>query len=437
MRKFSLLLFFLPLFSIAQVESAKRAVEQLCSPEFHGRGYVNSGDSIAAEFIAKGFKDAGCRFFQTGPFQAFQFQVNAFPGNMSLSIDGKVLNPGTDFVVDPGSCSGKTTNRKFIEISVEDLFNTKNIKNKLADANMQDGGRTKNLVGLLFNESNLKGDTLKKAKQLAKEYNSTFAVIEVVNDKFTWSVEQSQTNFPFFQVQQSAFDASIGTWKVDYDVLARLDQHTARNVIAYVPAKKKSKKYLIYTAHYDHLGRMGQQAYFPGGNDNASGTAMLLELAAYYAKNPADINVVFIAFAGEEVGLLGSKYYTENPVFPLEKIAFLFNVDIMGSGEDGVTIVNATVFPEHFKQFEAINQAKNYVVKTGSRGPAANSDHYFFSEKGVPAFFMYTMGPNKHYHDVGDTYENLSFNEFNDLFHLLVDFGQVIPSIKYKAPKKK
>lgn len=427
----------LPFLAVAQVESAKLTVETLCSPAFHGRGYVNGGDSIAAEYIAESFKNAGCQFFSSGPFQAFQFQVNHFPANMSLSINGKNLQAGTEFVVDPGSCSGTTKNLLFIEVEVSDLFNPKLIKNKLSMVNNQGGGRSKNLVGLLFNESNLKGDTLKKAKQLAREYNTTFAVIEVVNDKFTWSVDQSQTNFPFFQVQQSAMDVSLGKWQVAYDVLARLKQHTARNVIAYVPAKKKSKKYLVYTAHYDHLGRMGQDTYFPGGNDNASGTAMLLELANYYVKNPTDVNVVFIAFAGEEVGLLGSKYYTENPVFPLEKIAFLFNVDIMGSGEDGVTIVNATLFPEHFKRFEAINQAKQYVVKTGARGPAANSDHYFFSEKGVPAFFMYTMGPNKHYHDVGDSFENLSFNEFNDLFHLLLEFGQAIPTIKYKAPKKK
>jgi hypothetical protein len=61
-----------------------------------------------------------------------------------------------------------------------------------------------------------------------------------------------------------------------------------------------------------------------------------------------------------------------------------------------------------------------------SRGAAANSDHYFFTQKGVPAFFMYTMGPNKHYHDVYDTYEELSFNKFNSIYQLLIDFEKVI-----------
>ena len=98
----------------------------------------------------------------------------------------------------------------------------------------------------------------------------------------------------------------------------------------------------------------------------------------------------------------------------------------MGSGEEGITIVNATLFPKQFEVLKSINTKQNYVSRIGVRGAAANSDHFPFSEKGVPAFFMYTQGPNKHYHDVFDTYEELSFNEFNDLFHLLIDFGNEI-----------
>ena len=131
-----------------------------------------------------------------------------------------------------------------------------------------------------------------------------------------------------------------------------------------------------------------------------------------------------MSFAGEEAGLIGSHYYVEHPLFPLKNIRFLTNVDIMGSGEEGVTVVNATEFPEQFQQLQDINAKKNYLVKIASRGKAANSDHYFFTEAGVPAFFIYTMGPNKHYHDVYDTYAELSFSEFMDIYHLLLDFAE-------------
>ena len=71
---------------------------------------------------------------------------------------------------------------------------------------------------------------------------------------------------------------------------------------------------------------------------------------------------------------------------------------------------------------QTINKEKNLLEKIKIRGPAANSDHYWFSEKGVPAIFIYTMGPNKHYHDVFDAYEELSFSEYDDITTLLIEF---------------
>ena len=140
-------------------------------------------------------------------------------------------------------------------------------------------------------------------------------------------------------------------------------------------------------------------------------------------------NVMFVAFAGEEAGLLGSKHFVDAPLFKLKKIKFLVNLDIMGSGEDGITAVNATLFPEQFNILENINAEKEYLTKIKKRGPAMNSDHYWFTEKGVPAFFIYTMGPNKHYHDIFDKYENLSFQEYDDITSLLIEAGSdsIIP----------
>jgi Zn-dependent M28 family amino/carboxypeptidase len=167
---------------------------------------------------------------------------------------------------------------------------------------------------------------------------------------------------------------------------------------------------------------MGSDTYFPGGNDNASGTAMLISMAKYFKENPVDYNILFIAFAGEEAGLVGSHYFVEHPLIKLDKIAFLLNLDIMGSGEEGITVVNATLFEKEFKDLQKINEEKQLLTVVKARGPAANSDHYWFTQKGVPAFFIYTMGPNKNYHDVYDTYENLSFVEYNDITSLLVEF---------------
>lgn len=423
MHKFLALIVFLPFLGISQVEQGRLTVEKLCSPAFHGRGYVNGGDSLAANFIAGELEKMGCKFFKNAPFQPFQFNVNTFSNRMACSVNGTALIPGKDFVVDPACPAYDADSLKVYRISVEELFNGKKLKNKISQAAMSS---SKASVGFAFHFSLWKGDTLKKAQELAKVLGESMPIIELVDTKFTWSVSQDQSRAPLIQVQSKALDASMDEWIFNLKVDAKVVNHTARNVIAYVPAKKKSKKYFVFSAHYDHLGQMGQEAYFPGGNDNASGTALLLEMARYYSKNPAEVNIVFIAFAGEEAGLLGSHYYTENPVFPLKDIQFLFNLDIMGSGEEGATVVNATLFPEQFEVLKSINEKQQYLPKVASRGPAANSDHYFFTQKGVPAFFMYTMGPNKHYHDVYDTYQELSFNKFNGIYQLLIDFEKVI-----------
>jgi hypothetical protein len=423
MHKFLSLLIFIPLLGFGQVEQGRVTVEKLCSPAFHGRGYVNGGDSLAASFIAGEFEKMGCKFFKNSAFQPFQFMVNTFPGKMLCAVDGKILIPGKDYVVDPACPAYYADSLKVHRISIGELYNGKKLKNIISQAAMN---KSKVSMGFAFHFSLWKGDTLKKAKELAKVLGESMPIIELVDTKFTWSVSQEQNRFPLIQVQAGALDASLDDWYFQIQVDAKTINHKARNVIAYVPAKKKSKKYFVFSAHYDHLGQMGQEAYFPGGNDNASGTALLLEMARYYTKNPSNVNIVFMAFAGEEVGLLGSKYYTENPVFPLKEIQFLFNLDIMGSGEEGVTVVNATLFPEQFEVLKSINEKQQYLPKIASRGPAANSDHYFFTQKGVPAFFMYTMGPNKHYHDVYDTYEELSFNKFNGIYQLLIDFEKVI-----------
>ncbi len=423
MHKFLSLLIFIPLLSFGQVEQGRLTVEKLCSPAFHGRGYVNGGDSLSANFIAGELEKMGCKFFKNTPFQPFQFNVNTFPSKLSCSVNGKSLIPGKEFVVDPSCPSYSADSLKIYRISVAELFNGKKLKNKISEAAMSG---SKVAVGFAFHFSLWKGDTLKKAQELAKVLGESMPIIELVDTKFTWSVSQEQSRFPLLQIQSNTLDASLDEWIFQIKVDAKILDHTARNVIAYVPAKNKSKKYFVFSAHYDHLGQMGLDAYFPGGNDNASGTALLLEMARYYVKNPAEVNIVFMAFAGEEAGLLGSRYYTEHPIFPLKEIQFLFNLDIMGSGEEGATVVNATLFPEQFEVLKSINEKQQFLPKIASRGAAANSDHYFFTQKGVPAFFMYTMGPNKHYHDVYDTYEELSFNKFNAIYQLLIDFEQVI-----------
>jgi hypothetical protein len=98
-------------------------------------------------------------------------------------------------------------------------------------------------------------------------------------------------------------------------------------------------------------------------------------------------------------------------------------VDIMGTGEEGITVVNGSVFKKDFDALHQINMKNNFIKDIKTRGKAANSDHYYFSEKGVKAFFIYTLGGIKAYHDIYDKAETLPLNEFENLFNLITHFA--------------
>ena len=168
---------------------------------------------------------------------------------------------------------------------------------------------------------------------------------------------------------------------------------------------------------------MGSKTYFPGANDNASGVAQVLSLAKYYAAHPQPYSMAFIFFSGEEAGLLGSKYFTENPLVPLKNIRFLVNLDLEGTGVDGITVVNATIFPKEFAMLKQINEKGKYMIKINSRGKAPNSDHYLFTENDVPAFFWYTQGGIAAYHDIYDISATLPMNKYEDMFKMILKFN--------------
>jgi hypothetical protein len=399
-------------FSFSQQIDFRKFTEELCSPQFHGRGYVNQGDSIASNYISAAFKDVGLVPLSNSNdsfFQSFSFPVNTFPGDMAVKIDSIQLIPGIHFLIDPAS-AGYSGDLELKFVSIADLYNQR------IDASKWPSNRA-----LITRSFGFGGDTIPKVKQYLQKLANQIPIVEIVNSKLTWSVSTSKLNFPYIQVQ----DSVIGTFpellsvKIDADYRSA---HHARNVIGYLPGSKKNAKTIVFSAHYDHLGRMGRETYFPGANDNASGTAMLIYLANYFKKNTAKFNLVFIAFAGEEAGLLGSEFFVSNPLIKLQDIRFLINLDIMGSGEDGITAVNGTLFEKEFLLLQSINKKQKALPVIKKRGPAANSDHYFFTEVGVPAFFIYTMGLNKNYHDIYDTYANLSFEAFEKIGKLLIAF---------------
>ncbi len=356
------------------ISFGKKMVDTLTSPYFWGRGYTNDGMKKAADFLSNEFKSYGLEPVGKNYLQQFSYPVNTFPGKMEVTVNGEELVPGKDFIVSPEA---------------------KGVKGS---------GDLNQLDSIQF-------------------INRKEMVIIKMQDKLTWSVAPEAADYSLILVDKKALDKSPASFKVNIDNKF-INNFKAANVCGLVKGTVKPDSIIFITAHYDHLGGMGKDTYFPGANDNASGISLLLNLAQYYAKHPQKYSIGFICFAGEEAGLIGSKYFTENPLVPLKNIRFLINTDLAGTGEEGITVVNATEFPKEFAMMNAVNDENKYLTKINARGKAANSDHYFFSEKGVPAFFFYTLGGIKAYHDVFDKAATLPLNEHEDLFKLIVKFNE-------------
>lgn len=393
---------------------AKHIINTLCSSTMQGRGYVNNAHFKAANFIASEMKSIGLVNFDTSFFQPFPIDVNTFPSNFELKVNHTPLVTGADFLIAPNSPSIKGT-FKVITINESTLLHPAKFNAILKNVKKF----TNKVVFLRYSKQN--ADSLKAKIITLKNTLPAKAFIKIEDKKLTWHIDNEVAKYTDITILQSAMPKKINTITINVSNNF-LQQINTQNVIGYIKGTVQPDSFFVFSAHYDHLGTMGNKAFTPGANDNASGIAMLLNLATYYAKNPPKYSIAFIAFGAEELGLVGSKFYTEHPLFSLTAIKFLINVDIVGTGNEGITVVNATELSSAFKVLKNINDTHQYLTKIKERGKAANSDHFYFFEKGVPAFFIYTMGGIQAYHDINDRAETLPLTAFNELCQLIIQF---------------
>jgi hypothetical protein len=390
--------------------TARAHIDTLTSAAYHGRGYVDGGDAKAAEYLARQFQRLGLRPVKQDWFQPFTFNVNTFVDSVGLSIDGRVLQPGVDYLVHPASGSAEGS-APLMHLVPDDLLTP---ERRAMTMSVVSGG-----VACLHLPPTTNKDTLALYASLERDLMQLAPVVKPVHGKLTWGVEREAMNFPLFEVRAEHLTDS--SRMVDLHVRNRLVvRHTARNVLGMV--KGRSKEWIVVGAHYDHLGRMGPHALFPGANDNASGTAMLLALAERFARKPPRHNVLFVAFAGEEAGLLGSEWCVVDRPIDWKRVKLMVNLDILGTGDEGITVVNATAQPAHYERLVALNTKRGHLPQVKSRGPACNSDHCPFVKRGIPAIYIYTLGGVAHYHDVHDVAATLPLTRFGPLYELLAEF---------------
>lgn len=423
--RFLLLLLLLPLFLSAQQADmvlARKHVDTLCSPAMSGRGYLNEGHLKAAHYIRNAFASYGLQPVSrdSGFLQPFSFPLNVTHG-FSVEIGGKGLVPGKACITNRFSGSGDVA-AKIMDVGYAlDTFQTKPgaLKGKIAlyrtgwpDSVANNAEARKRYAGF--------GDPQQRLQRILA---ADPAAIVMVQQKLTASFALEQAEIPIVEVLQS--ELPLGKLKKAHIIAdVRLDYITTHNVIGVLPGLRTDSVMLV-TAHYDHLGMQGE-ALFPGANDNASGTTMLLEMARNMSATQPTFTTVFIAFGAEECGLLGSSFYVRHPAGAgsLTNIRFVLNLDLMGNGDKGMTAVAAKEFPAWYARAKALNDTLQVVPEVKMRSNAPNSDHYFFAKAGIPALFFYTEGGPPHYHDVNDTAANLLMSRFGPLCELFIRLVQ-------------
>jgi Zn-dependent M28 family amino/carboxypeptidase len=232
--------------------------------------------------------------------------------------------------------------------------------------------------------------------------------------------------------------AALPGWSAKTTVKVERHQIPVKNVVGVLDgAGPLANETVVIGAHYDHLGYGGRgsgslstdkHSIHHGADDNGSGTTALIEVARRFGgeKERQGRRLVFIAFSGEELGLLGSKHYVDHPLFPLESTAAMVNMDMVGrlaadpkSGKGKLEVGGTGTAKEFDSLIDRMNDKYGFDVKKSKSG-VGPSDHTSFYLKGVPVFFLFT-GLHKQYHKPTDTVDLINFEGMKQVADLSTD----------------
>lgn len=432
MKKIIPIIFLCLSFFIAYSQDSSQArehIKYLSSEELHGRGIAYNGENMAASYLRKQLQQFGVESLGDNYFQSYDLAGFALEGSIYCDIDGQALASGDDYRIAPFSHSLNGT-YPIIQIPYSTLLDSKKIdkfKQKYGDQ------LSRSLIYFDDTKAHFKTEEDKKTYQntlLRLEFDNPFhsaGIIKGVAKMSAWGLSRTHYARESAIVYMLNDKIKRNSKKITIQYNNELRDYTHHNVCGIIRGSEHPEEYIVLCAHYDHLGAMGEDIYFPGAHDNASGCAFLLNMAQYFSKNQPRHSIVFLFFAGEESGLLGSKHFTENPLIPLNQIRFAINFDLLGGGDDGITLVNSTEGKGKalYDKIVAINESEQLIPKIVTRKNTANSDHYFFTQHDVTALFLYTMGGKTGaYHDPSDSNENCSLTKFDSiskLFRILIE----------------
>jgi Zn-dependent M28 family amino/carboxypeptidase len=471
-------------------------VKYLASPELKGRGTGTPGLEKAAKYIEKQFRAAGLQPLGGDYFQRFPVTTNARLGSHSrfeYAENGrkKTLKLQQDFVPFNFSASGRLSGRLVFagygitapEYHYDDYAGLE-VKDKIVVVlrhEPQENDEKSVFAGKLLTEHAQSWSKAVNAKRhgaagvllVADRANHRSDPDDV--EKFGRAAGPINAGIPFVQVKAATVEewfsatgknleqlaagidkdlkprsfALPDSLQVSATVELKREVRTVRNVAGYLPGQ--TDEYVILGAHYDHLGLGEQYSLAPsqagkphlGADDNASGTAGVIELARWFGSQPKPKRgILFLAFAGEELGLLGSRYWVDHPELPLAKAVAMINLDMIGRLRDRKVYVGGARTGTTFKAvLEEILPKHRLKADLSGGMDVGSSDHTSFTSKQVPALFFFS-GLHGDYHKPSDTWDKIDAPDAAELLRAVADIAGRLSSeagrpefVKVEPPK--
>lgn len=406
--------------NVQTLDNIKAHIQYLSDDKLEGRRAGSNGERLAMEYIADKFKSIGLspkgtdNYYQ--PFDIYEGkQVNA---GTSFSINGTVLRQGTDYFPFPFSANKTIEAKPAIAVQEADMPWIIDLKETLED---NKSNPHFDLPDYIYNNSKKVKD---KGATAIILYNST-----ATDDKLAFNAKDKSERLAIpviyitKEMAQKFFKDPAAT--LDIKLTTDIGDKTRKghNVAGYIDNGAATT--IVLGAHFDHLGygedgnsmiRTGEKSIHNGADDNASGTAALIELARLLKNSDAkNNNYLFLAFSGEELGLFGSKYYVENPTINLKNVTAMINMDMVGRLSDStrvLTVGGIGTSPTWYELYPPLPEGamakRAFIIKIDSSGTGP-SDHTSFYRKDIPVLFFFT-GLHSDYHKPSDDFDKINYN---------------------------
>lgn len=392
------------------ISNLQSHVAYLADDKLEGRRTGTAGEKLAYTYIADQMKASGLAAKGTeGYLQTFEVSEAWLPGkNTHLLLNDKKMHPGNDYEIMP--FSGNKSAKGDVILLVNEPENVwilnvadwEKVDNPHADPLARYKAKADEAIengakGVIFYNGDIPAALVKKWK---------FEKLDLLPVPVLYFPKASSSIFE---------DENVTSFKVDCSVDRVTEKRTGTNVVGYID--NGAAQTVIIGAHYDHLGHgedhnslsPGGSAIHNGADDNASGTAAMLELARMLKDSKLKkFNYLFAAFSGEELGLFGSKYFVEHSPVPLNTANFMINMDMVGrlTNDKGLQIGGIGTSPA-WPGIIAESLPKNLKITYDSSG-IGPSDHTSFYLKDIPVLFFFT-GTHTDYHKPTDDADKINY----------------------------